>query len=68
MNEEQADIMIELLEKLAEKDLVKGHDIFDHPCSVAIRAIDDAFMAGFDCYEIDDSDEKLKEFKETEEI
>ena len=29
----------EILQELAEKDLVKGADIYDHPCSVALRDI-----------------------------
>ena len=33
----------ELLSEMAEKDLVEGHDIYDHPCSVAIRALDQCF-------------------------
>jgi len=33
------DELIELLEDMAEKDLVDGADIFDHPCTVAVRAI-----------------------------
>ena len=33
------DELIEILKEVAEKDLVDGKDIFDHPCSVAIRAI-----------------------------
>ena len=31
--------LIELLTELALKDLSDGSDIYDHPCSVAIRAI-----------------------------
>jgi hypothetical protein len=30
----------EVLQDLAVKDLVDGKDIFDHPCSVAIRVIE----------------------------
>jgi len=33
------DDLIELLEQMAENDLDDGADIFDHPCSVAVRAI-----------------------------
>lgn len=29
-----------ILSELAQKDLVDGSDIYDHPCSVAIRVID----------------------------
>ena len=36
MNKEE---LIDLLEDLAKKDLEDGADIFDHPCSVAVRAI-----------------------------
>lgn len=32
-----------LLSKIAEKDTIKGQDIHDHPCSVAIRALDGCF-------------------------
>lgn len=35
--------LIELLETIAEKDLIEGSDVSDHPCSVAIRAINKAF-------------------------
>lgn len=35
--------LIELLEELAQKDLIEGKDIFDHPCTVAVRAINKAF-------------------------
>ena len=31
--------LISILEELAEKDLSNGADIYDHPCSVAIREI-----------------------------
>ena len=31
--------LIELLNELAEKDLAEGADLFDHPCSVAIREL-----------------------------
>ena len=31
--------LIDILEKLAKEDLEDGEDIFDHPCSVAVRAI-----------------------------
>lgn len=30
----------ELLTEIAEKDLDEGADILDHPCTVAVRAID----------------------------
>lgn len=33
----------EILNELAEKDLQDGADIHDHPCQVAIRAIDQCF-------------------------
>ena len=33
------DDLIDLLEQMAEKDLEDGADIFDHPCTVAVRAI-----------------------------
>lgn len=32
--------LIELLTELAQKDLVDGADIDNHPCSIAIRAIE----------------------------
>ena len=35
--------LIELLEKVAEVDLEDGADIRDHPCSVAVRAINQSF-------------------------
>lgn len=31
--------LIELLDDLAKRDLALGADLFDHPCSVAIRAL-----------------------------
>ena len=31
--------LLELLDEIAGKDLEDGADIFDHPCSVAVRAI-----------------------------
>lgn len=40
MNREE---LFHLLGELAEKDLAPDSDIFDHPCSVAIRAINKAF-------------------------
>ena len=33
----------ELLEEMADKDLSDGSDIYNHPCSVAIRALDRCF-------------------------
>jgi len=33
----------ELLAEMAVKDLEEGHDIDDHVCSVAIRALDKSF-------------------------
>jgi hypothetical protein len=35
--------LIELLEDIAKKDLVDGSDLFDHPCSVAVRALNECF-------------------------
>ena len=35
--------LIELLEQVAKEDLVEGKDIFDHPCTVAVRAINQCF-------------------------
>lgn len=35
--------LCELLEELAKKDLVDGGDIFDHPCTVAVRALNQIF-------------------------
>ena len=35
--------LTELLEDIAKSDLSDGADIFDHPCSVAVRAIDQCF-------------------------
>lgn len=35
--------LVELLETMAKKDLTDGADISDHPCSVAIRAINQSF-------------------------
>lgn len=32
--------LCELLSEIAENDLAEGTDIYDHPCIVAIRAID----------------------------
>lgn len=40
MNKKQ---LIDLLAEIAEKDLVQGCDIEDHPCCIAIRAIDQCF-------------------------
>lgn len=40
MNREE---LTSLLSDLAENDLVQGADIYDHPCTVAIRAIDKCF-------------------------
>lgn len=37
------DELKELLQELAETDLSDGADINDHPCSVAVRAIDQCF-------------------------
>lgn len=33
----------EILSEMAENDLEDGADIFEHPCTVAIRALDKAF-------------------------
>ena len=35
--------LTELLNEIAEKDTVIGADISDHPCAVAVRAIEQAF-------------------------
>jgi len=35
--------LVGLLNELAEKDLEDGADIFDHPCTVAVRAIEQCF-------------------------
>lgn len=35
--------LVELLEGLAQKDLEPGESLFDHPCSVAVRAIEQSF-------------------------
>lgn len=35
--------LIELLDQIAERDLEDGADIFYHPCTVAVRAINRAF-------------------------
>ena len=35
----ERDELIMLLELLAENDLVEGENIYDHPCSVAVREI-----------------------------
>ena len=35
--------LISLLSGIAEKDTMEGHDIHDHPCSVAIRALNGCF-------------------------
>jgi hypothetical protein len=40
MNKEE---LTELLKEIAENDLNKDADIYDHPCSVAIRALDQCF-------------------------
>ena len=40
MNKEQ---LVELLKEVAKNDLSDGMDIFDHPCTVAIRAINQSF-------------------------
>ena len=31
--------LIKLLEELSKNDLSSGSDVYDHPCSVAVRAI-----------------------------
>lgn len=36
--------LTELLKELAEADLKSGTDIHDHPCSVAVRALDQCFI------------------------
>jgi len=36
--------LVELLAGIAQKDLIAGEDIADHPCSVAIRAIEQSFV------------------------
>lgn len=35
--------LIELLEEIAKRDLEEGANINDHPCLVAVRAINQAF-------------------------
>lgn len=35
--------LVELLNEIAEKDLSDGSDIHDHPCTVAVRAINKCF-------------------------
>lgn len=40
MNREE---LTEVLETLAEKDISDGSELHDHPCSVAIRALDRCF-------------------------
>lgn len=35
--------LIELLNELAEKDLEEGADIYNHPCSIAVRALAQCF-------------------------
>lgn len=35
--------LIDILTEMAEKDIVEGHDIHEHPCSVAVRAINKCF-------------------------
>jgi hypothetical protein len=35
--------LISLLAGIAEGDLVEGEDIYDHPCTVAIRALNNCF-------------------------
>jgi len=35
--------LIELLNELAEEDMAEGSEIYDHPCSVAIRALNKCF-------------------------
>lgn len=35
--------LVELLKELAEKDLAEGTELFEHPCSVAVRAIEQCF-------------------------
>lgn len=40
MNREE---LIDLLKKMAVNDLEDGSDIFDHPCTVAARAINKSF-------------------------
>lgn len=37
----------EILREMAVNDLTEGSDIDDHPCMVAIRAIDKAFNVGY---------------------
>ena len=52
----------EILKEMAVNDLAEGSDIDDHPCMVAIRAIDEAFIVG-------DADiETLEHFKMTTEV
>lgn len=35
--------LTELLSSIAEKDLTESADIYDHPCTVAVRAINQCF-------------------------
>jgi len=40
MNKEE---LVYFLEEIAKEDLVNGADVYDHPCSVAIRALNQCF-------------------------
>jgi len=31
--------LFEMLEEIAKKDLTKGHNVYDHPCSIAVRRL-----------------------------
>jgi len=35
--------LVKLLSEMAAEDLESGADIFDHPCSIAVRAIEKSF-------------------------
>lgn len=52
----------EILREMAVNDLAEGSDIDDHPCMVAIRAVEEAFISG------DADKETLEEFKITTEV
>ena len=39
--------LTDILVEIADKDSAEGTALFDHPCIVAIRAIDAAFGAGY---------------------
>jgi len=39
--------LTDILVDLADKDSAEGTALFDHPCMIAVRAIDAAFGAGY---------------------